>query len=237
MSSDLDDDTRWKIEVFREKLRHSLSARFFPRFHVSLILLFAIAMGWVTDLLLLAAGLDKMAARYVLAIVGAYLTFLFGVYLWIEYSGIREYINVRKRNELIGEDVPRDREKISRGDAVDAALSADFLMVGPEGCLIVLAVLATGFGVFYFLGGYIFAYATTFFAEIVLELLLAAGLLHGLKRVESSGWLLSVWRSTWPSLLFSILVALLVAGYVQSKAPKAKTLPEAWKMQAKYKKA
>ena len=70
-------------------------------------------------------------------------------------------------------------------------------------------VLLAAVIIFNFFGGYLLANAAVFFAEIVVELLLAAGLLRGLNRVESSGWMLSVMNATFGSFIFTLSVAVL----------------------------
>ena len=84
------DDNKWKIEIFRDKLRYSLGARFLLRFHVGLILLFTVLVGWAVDYAWLKIGLTHMGVRHVLSILAAYLAFLIGVHFWIEYSGIKQ---------------------------------------------------------------------------------------------------------------------------------------------------
>lgn len=195
-----------KLESYKRKLQTSLMARFYLRFHVSLILIFSIFCGWLSDLLLLKTGLNLIILRYPLAVVGAYAAFMFAVWVWIEYSGIREYVNERKCEELIGDDVSETPEKRSEN-------YLDWLNVGDpgasEGCITFIAVLLAAVIIFYFFGGYLLANAAVFFAEIVVELLLAAGLLRGLNRVESSGWMLSVMNATFWSFIFTLSVAVL----------------------------
>lgn len=227
------DDEKWKLEIFRDKLRYSLSARFFLRFHVSLILAFSIACGWAADWLLLKAGLSTMAIRYVLAILVAYGAFLLAVYLWIEYTGIRQYVTQRNAKYLVGDEVGRKpRDSLDRKDGIEMLLDPVGWGLAGEGCMIV-AVLCIGFVVlFYFFGGFIWANAATFFADLVLELLLAAGLLKGIKRNESSGWVMGVINSTYWSLVFTIAIALLFSLWAHVAFPGANTIPEllrAWR--------
>ena len=112
------DDSPAKIKELKGRLARSLRARFLVRFHVALILAAAIAVGWIADYLLLKRGLGSMAARYPAAVAAAYLGFLVGARVWIEYSGIREYINARRAEELLNpaEDAkpaPRAKKKES----------------------------------------------------------------------------------------------------------------------------
>ncbi|MEP7154498.1 MAG: hypothetical protein ABI905_01900 [Betaproteobacteria bacterium] len=221
-----DEDTKWKIEIFRDKLRHSLSARFLLRFHVGLILIFTILNGWLVDVSLLKLGVSRMATRYFVSILVAYGAFYLGVYLWIEYSGIKEYIKIRKAHMLVGDEVPRMPPENMETWEWHPAYDALGCLGGIEGCLVVIAFVGALMAAFYFLGGYVAANALAFFSDIVLELLLAAGLLRGLNRYEASGWMISVWRSTRWSLAFALFVALVCGGLAQSSYPTAKTVPD-----------
>ncbi len=221
-----DEHGRWRLEIRKDKLRHSISTRFFVRFHISLILLLSIFCGWSADMLLLTAGLTTMAVRYVLAVCAAYGGFLLGVYIWIEYSGIREYLNRRKAELLVGDDVPQKPEfQISKVEEL-ALLDPTGCLIGGEGCLTVVAVFFALVILFFFFGGYLWLNAASFFTEIVLELLLAAGLMRGFNRVESSGWVIGTISATWWSLMFTLATTLLFCFVAHVATPNAKTLPE-----------
>lgn len=222
MPRDDADNERWRLEIFRDRLRHSLAARFVLRFHVSLILAASIATGWAVDRALLAVGSHSMLSRYPLAILGAYLAFLGGVAAWLRYSGIRQYVSSRRARELVGDEVPRGGPLAARpASRVDIADLAGF-PGDIDGCLIALGLAA----IFFALGGYLVVVAPSFFADVVLELLLAAGLLRGIRRVESSGWIAGVWGNTWPTLAFVLALALLAGWLARSIDPPARTLPE-----------
>ena len=231
------DDERWKIEVYKDKLRYSLSARFFLRFHVSLILAFTVFFGWVVDLALLKFGLRIMMIRYPLAVLAAYGAFLFGVYLWIEYSGIRDYIARKKQHELVGDDVPRkSRERWPEPNGADFAVGDPFWgFAAPEGCLIVMGVVVAFGAAYVLLGGYLITGAASFFAEIVLELLLAAGLLGGIRRFETGGWANSVVSYTFVSLIASLFIAFAFGLAAYQMSPTSSTFAEAWGQYARQK--
>lgn len=232
MTSEPDWEQETKLEQYRRKLKTSLGARFVLRFHVSLMLAASILAGWLADLFILRLGYESMLIRYPLAIGFAYIGFLGAVWIWIEYSGIREYMKMQKADPLIGEHIKEAQSKADKkssraADWIDFPF--DFGIGDGEGCLFVLgAILVFGL-IFFFLGGYLWLYASEFAVEIVLELLLAAGLLRGIRRIESSGWVAGVWRSTRWSLAFSVTVAILFAAWAHSQYPEAKTLPEVFK--------
>ena len=215
----MDEADYWRIEVFRGRLRHSLAARFLLRFHVSLMLSGSIAAGFLGDIVMLHAGLREMRIRYPLAIGMAYLGFLGGVRLWLAYSGIGQYLNLRRAGELVEGGPSGPGPRMFNPDWLDGiSYFPDF-----DGCLyVLLAVIA-----FFALGGYALVAAPSLFADVVLEVMLAAGLLRGIRRVEASGWAVGVWRSTWGSFAFSVAVAIVFAMWAHETAPAAATASEA----------
>jgi hypothetical protein len=223
------DEEAWRIEVYRERLKRSIPARFFQRFHVSLILAGSIFAGWAVDVLLLQSGLRPMLLRFPLAILCAYCAFIGGARLWLDYSGIDEYLKRTKAAELTGDEEPASRpppiaESRRHGNVLD------FLELGSldEGCLVAVGVALLVGIVFFTFGGYAVMAAEAIFADVVVELLLAAGLLRGVRRVERGGWLGGLWSNTWPSLAFTLALAI-AAGFVAQKvAPSASTLGELW---------
>ena len=222
-------DPRWHREVVRDRLKRSLAARFFLRFHVSLMLLASILGGWGVDALLLKAGWTTMMWRYPIAMVAGYLFFMGTAWLWLQVSGIGEYIRESRAQELVGEKVPPPEPSRPGSDWSDWPAALAY----PDGCLVVV-VLAV---VFFALGGYLFIAAESLFADIVLELLLAAGLIRGLRRLQRSGWLDGLWANTWPSLVFGVVVAFIAGWFAHVSAPKATTLFEAWRGHAAAKRS
>lgn len=90
----------------RERIKRYLVQRFYTRFHMSLILassgLAAMLGNWV---LLHAAGVHDMWIRYPVAVSLSYLTFLSGIWLWLQYVGLGQ--ESRESNSLVdGLDVP-----------------------------------------------------------------------------------------------------------------------------------
>jgi hypothetical protein len=164
--------------VIKQKLSHSISARFLVRFHVSLILTGAVAAGCLANWLLYRAGVTSMLVRHPAAVIGAYIAFLAGLHLWIRYSGIREYVNSRRSKELLEPEGVTLRHG-RRGDWVptDVPVWAD------DGCLLVMGFVLVAVLAFA-MGGYLILYAADLMAELVFELLLVAGLIRGIRRVD-----------------------------------------------------
>jgi hypothetical protein len=207
-----------RVEFYRESLRYSLKARFLLRFHAALIIAWTSLITWCVDFALLKAGLSAMMLRYPLAILAGYVAFLISVRAWLEYSGISEYLNERRADELL-KSPPR---KLKDGSSWDISgldfPSGDY----GEGCLVMIVVAIASVLLFWGLG----AFATQLFADVVLEVILAAGLLKGLRKAESSGWLTGAWGSTKYWLLFVLVAAVIFAVWAQAKYPDANTVAQ-----------
>jgi hypothetical protein len=219
------DDERWRIEVYRDKLKRSLSARFFLRFHISLILSATLLAGFIVDVALLQVGLKSMLVRYPLAILAAYATFACGIKLWLDYSGIAEYLDRNKAESLVGDSVPIGEPIRASGGGGGWTNVLNFSPVDADGCLGVIGIVVVAAVIFFALGGYAFMAADSIFADVVLEVLLAAGLLRGVRRMQRGGWLPGLWSCTWPSLAFTLCVALLLGLYARH-VPEATTLAD-----------
>jgi hypothetical protein len=65
------------------RVRRQLEQESFPRIQMGLIVSLTGASGWLCSFLLLLAGVETMVLRYPLALAGAYLFFLFLLWLWL----------------------------------------------------------------------------------------------------------------------------------------------------------
>jgi len=72
----------------RARTREFLMQRYNTRVHMSLILASCALAAMATSALLLHAGVLDMRARYPVAMVAAYLTFLLGVWVWLRCMGM-----------------------------------------------------------------------------------------------------------------------------------------------------
>lgn len=72
------------------RIKRYLIQRFYTRFHMSLILMSAGFAAMLTNWSLLHFGVTKMWLRYPFAVTSSYLTFLAGVWLWIQYVEYRQ---------------------------------------------------------------------------------------------------------------------------------------------------
>ncbi|MDP2785055.1 MAG: hypothetical protein Q8O38_10765 [Sulfurimicrobium sp.] len=76
------------VKWTREKVKRHLVQRFYTRFHMSLILASSALAAMLANWLLLHGGVYAMWLRYPVAVSVAYLAFLAGVRLWLQYMGL-----------------------------------------------------------------------------------------------------------------------------------------------------
>jgi hypothetical protein len=212
-------DPAFREWLLKEKLSFSITARFLVRFHVALILAGAVLAGWAANRLLYLAGVKDMLLRHPVAVVAAYAGFLLGLHAWIRYSGIRAYVNSRRAKELLE---PEGFKSRPPPQPLDVNLTD--ALIAPEGCLLLIAVLFI-WSVLFTLGGYLIVYAADLMAELVLELLLAAGLVRGIRRVDLLADFGIPKLSLW-ALAAVLGTSILLGLYAREVHPKATTIAE-----------
>ena len=206
--------------IIKQKLSHSISARFFVRFHVALILGAAVAAGWLVNRLLYQAGFTSMVVRHPLAVIAAYVGFLIGLQMWIRYSGIQEYVTSRRSKELLE---PHDVKLKGPADRRPSDwIPPDIPIVADEGCLLVVAFLLL-IALAFALGGYLVLFAGDLMAELVFELLLAAGLIRGIRRVDTLGSI-GIPRMTLWALAAALTSSILFGLFAKHAHPDATTI-------------
>ena len=217
-----------RTRLTKERVARWLDARFFVRFHMSLILGATFLAGLGATSLLLMAGVSSLPLRYVIAVCAAYLVFLALIRLWLFYVGAdREvevsadgidffYTSASEAGEALtsgggsfggggatgswGEAVPAKAavSKSSSGFNFDLDLDFDALLV----VVLFIALIASIFVV----GIYLIYTAPALLSEAAFEALLTAALLRRAKKIDRPGWVGTVWRATvWPFLLIVVL--------------------------------
>ena len=74
-----------RLDASRDRFVRQTARRFFVRFHMALMFLGAMSAGVLASRWLFISGVDALAERYALAVVGAYVVFLVLVRTWIFY--------------------------------------------------------------------------------------------------------------------------------------------------------
>ncbi len=98
----------------RARLERSLAARFWLRFHMSVMLSAAFALGFLTNALLLRADVGATLLRWPVSVLVGYLGLFFCMRLWLAYIGVRPLFGSTRRRRDGGVDLP-DLAWTSRG--------------------------------------------------------------------------------------------------------------------------
>lgn len=217
-----------------------------PRVQISLILMVTCVAGFISSMLLLAAGLDSMAVRYPLVVAIAYGTFLvlLKIWLWIQKYGGADiadmiidgpYPSSQTDNFLFGGggdyagagsggQWSEARGVVDTPSASSGSNSVD-IDIGLDGddlgllIVAVVALLAALLAIFYVI--YI---APVLLAEIVIDGLLVSGLYRTMRNVERRHWLTTAIKKTaLPAVLVAVLLG--IFGWAGQKiAPEARSV-------------
>lgn len=234
------------------RLQNLIEARSNPRFALFFIIFLAGVSGFVTSVSLLQMGLTHMGIRYPLALLVAYLVFLFLLWLWLrtreDPSDIADL--PLQSGGSGGSSCSEANIPILRpggGNFGGGGASADFgsgdvagtvvkskaeiaegatetvIAAAGEGCGVVVLVFV-GIAAISAVLVWILSMAPIFLAEIVLDAILIATLYKRLRKVDGAYWLQAMVRRT----RFSFLVAVCIAGIggtvLHWYAPEAQTL-------------
>jgi hypothetical protein len=88
-----------KNQITKQKLQQLITSRFAVRWHMTLIIAVSFLAGLITTKFLLMVGNSPMLVRYPLALLIAYLVFLCGVWMWMQYTGYARYFRKKHRDE------------------------------------------------------------------------------------------------------------------------------------------
>jgi len=236
-----------RLDASRHRFVREIAARFFVRFHMTLIFGGAVAGGILASRWLFVSGVDALAERYALAVLGAYVVFFVLIRGWIVYvtwlapgdSGL-DASNLLPRDGWRGADfaggggrsggggasgtfdggaLPRieNATPSSGGRMSSATLDLD------DAWLVILAMLLF----VACLGGaalWVVWQAPVILPEAAFEALLAAGLVRAARRARFGGWARGVLRST--ALPFTLVLgsAVVLGWAVQHACPAATRL-------------
>lgn len=182
--------------------------------------------GLIATRLLMDAGVDRLAVRYLLSVGAAYFAFLVLIRLWLAYVGSGGYDftgDAVEAGEMLVPDVPAPR---FRGGGSDGSWGKLDLAGDLEDALVIVLLLVVvvclcGFAIYFIYT------APALLSEVAFEAALAATLARRTRQATSGGWMGSVFRATvWPFLVVLILSGLL-GWAAQRKCPEARRLREA----------
>jgi hypothetical protein len=212
----------------KQRFRQSLLARYFVRFHMSLILASTVGAGLLASRCLLRWGVDAPMLRYPLNVVISYAVFLILVRLWISYVN-DEATHLDTALDVVDETgLPNMHFSGGGGRASslpDVGLP-DLDIGDGDGCA-VLAVLAILVAVILGAGGYLIYTAPEILTEAAFDAMLASSLVKVTNRLERQGWVVSIVRGTALPFTIVLLVTIGLAYTMHRTCPMASTVREA----------
>ena len=221
------------------KIRNVLISKGYPRLQMLLLVTLTGGAGFVTSYLLLQQGLETIWQRYLVAMVVAYLAFLFLLWAWLKL-GWKDWVDgfesleavphaLRGARAILPAELPPGgggaTSSFDSGDSgagiADSAASAASGLGDDIGFVLTILGLAAAI---VFSSLWVVWAAPTLFAELLLDTALAAGLYHRLRRLESRNWLETAIRGTFWPFLVTTLVVVAIGASLQHQWPEAKSL-------------
>lgn len=193
----------WSAAEYERNKRQFVEKRALLRpitLHAGIIFAVTGAAGWLCSRLLLGAGLHSLPARYAMTFVVAYAVFALCVRVWADF------MRTERDGSLSGWDMA----------AADAS---------GEGCLLTLGALVVGLlaaTVFALMGG------VPLLLEVAFEVVFAGAVVRRFGRRQLVGdWSGRLLRGTWLPAALLAFALVVVAGWLQRRAPEAVTLVQA----------
>ena len=229
------------------RLQRQLEHQSYPRIQMGFIVALTGGIGLLVSFLLLRAGMDSMAVRYPAALAGAYIGFLFLLWLWlrlkaddlpnlgdlsadggsgghtpsIKSGGGGDFGGGGASGSFDGPGstvIESSNPLSSIGDAASATADADELAIP-----ILAVVLALGLAL---ASLYIVYLAPVLFAELLLDGALSYALYHRLRDTERSHWLMTAVRRTIVPFLLTAVFLALVGMAMSAYAPGSRSIGE-----------
>ena len=214
----------------KARVREWLEERFFLRIHMTLILGGTFLAGVVMTRMLMQAGVNHLALRYVIAVCAAYFVFLILIRLWLSYvgSGGETHFDLARDGIDIGSEfvpdapMPKFKGSGSSGswtDGIDLGGDLEDLVVIV--LLLALVVCICGFAIYFIWT------APALLSEAAFEAALAASLARRTKNATSGNWMGSVFRATVVPFTVVLVISGLLGWFAQRRCPEARKLREA----------
>jgi hypothetical protein len=202
------------------RLKNQLEQHSYPRIHMSIIVALTGGIGLLSSFLMLHAGIDSMVLRYPLALLFAYMSFLFLLWLWLR-SKAEDYVDIADSLNFPSMDSSVDptsymtggggdfggagasgtfddfsNASISETDSVSSSLgdSAGSLLDADELAIPIIAiVLAVGLAL---ASLYIVYLAPALFAELLFDGVLSYSLYRHLRIESNNHWISTAFERT-----------------------------------------
>jgi len=225
------------------RMRERLLREGFPRIQMFILVSLTGLAGFGASVAMLAAGVETMALRYMLAMGIAYIVFLLLLWIWLRTSAA-DYLDLAGEGDGVG--VARggsgDSGDFAGGggsfDGGGASANADFggdstvetagggpldvIGQADEGA-IPLAVILLALGIA-LSSLFVIWSAPVLFAEILVDALLAAGLYRRLRVMDPRHWMVAALKRTLLPFILTTLTLGAAGWGMQAYAPQARSL-------------
>lgn len=212
----------------KARVRQWLEERFFLRVHMTLILGGTFLAGVVVTRMLMEAGVNRLAVRYLIAVGAAYFVFLILIRLWLAYvgSGGTDHFDLVGDGIDLGMEVvpdapmPKFKGGGSGGSWTDG-LGGDLDDLLVIVLLLLLVVCLCGFAIYFIWT------APALLSEAAFEAALAASLARRTRKAASGNWIGSVFRATVVPFAVVLVLSGLLGWAAQRQCPEARRLRDA----------
>ncbi len=229
------------------RLTHQLKTQAYPRMQMGLIVSITGLVGLLFSFLLLHAGIDSMAMRYPLALLGSYIIFLVLLWLWLRTT-IDSYTDLHDFSDLLPSKCGAEQPLVTSGgdgdfggggatgsydlpssdnisDSTSGSTFSDVIGAtadADEAALPILAiVLAAGL---VFASFYVIYIAPMLFSEMLVDGALSYALYRRLRGIETEHWLTTALRRTVMPFIATAIFVFIVGAALGSLYPGAKSL-------------
>jgi hypothetical protein len=236
--SEVSQDEQEEREYQRRRALRALRVYFarkrWPRLMMSAVVLLTGGAGFLASYFLLHAGVERMALRYPLAVLIAWLVFLLLVRVWMELERRCFQPGEDIAALLKGHDPAEARQRLKDDDwsVLDwFDFTSGFDCGDGEGCAVWLVLVMLGALLFLALGAIfsVVAAAPILIAEVFLDAVLVAALFKRVRGLDQRWWLPGAARQTVLPVLATMLFLTAAGWMMQAAVPHARSIGDVWR--------
>lgn len=220
-----------------QRIRARLLRDGYPRLQMLLLVTLTGFVGFAASTVMLVAGVEDMALRYMLAMGVAYIAFLLLLWLWLRTSA-SDYVDLPSFGNAVdtsctggggtfdGGGASANVDFGSSPDGVGTMVKAPLEAIGgADEDTIPLAVILLVVGIV-LSALFVIWSAPVLFAEILVDGVLSAGLYRRLRVIDHQYWMIAALKRTIIPFVLTTLVVGAAGWSMQASAPEARSLGE-----------